>query len=437
MNLFPIETTSQVKRLAATLLLTMAVVFAAMVVLQSLALGYWATLLVGAGRAIAEAGMVGGIADWFAVTALFRVPVRLPFGLLSKHTAIIPNNKDRIGDLLAEFLCENFLVQPIIEKQMLQLDVAAAMARWLTDPPEAGGGRFRSQASSLVAQMLRALDPQQLGGLLKGAIAERVKAARLSPLAGQLLTAAMKDGRHEPVLDAAIHRAARALEDHELLIRAKISEGSGGLLRFVRADRVFGNKVIDFLTDLFRAMAADPEHPLRIKVGEELDRFAWNLRYDPATRDRVERLKAELIDNPAMQRWLDGLWEQAREMLIVIASDPEAAMAGPVGDVLRQLGTTLTRNRSLTEALNLFAQNALTTVILDNSTWIARLFSNTVKSWDEKYISDVIEKAVGRDIQFIRINGAVVGGLVGFLIYFTALAIQWLVWLTQHVSIDR
>ena len=364
-------------------------------------------------QAFAEAAMVGGLADWFAVTALFRRPLGLPI----PHTAIVPTNKDRIGDQLAQFLRDNFLIPRVVAKRMRRVDVAGAAARWLTDPPEGAGGQFRAGASKLVAQVLEALDPARLGGMVRGAVSGRLRETEVAPILGQLLKATMAEGRHKPVLDAAIRWAAEALGSNDALIRAMVRERAGSLLRWTGLDETVADKLIGGLDKLLADMADDPQHPLRLRAEEGLDRLAWQLQHDPAMRARVEAAKEELLDNPAMTAWLGGLWEQARAALLGIARDPERAMRGKLGEVLRQVGDTLRDDRRLALGINRFVRRAVVAVAADYGDAIVRLVSETVRSWDVRTITDRLENAVGRDLQYIRINGTLVGGLVGLLIH--------------------
>ena len=364
-------------------------------------------------RAFAEAAMVGGLADWFAVTALFRHPLGLPI----PHTAIVPRNKDRIGDQLAQFLRDNFLVPAVIARRMRRMDVAGAIGRWLTDPPEGAGGRFRQGASRLVAHMLEALDPDELGGMLKAAVGKRLHETQVAPIMGQLLKAAMAENRHKPLLDAAIRWAAGALASNDHLIRQLVSDRAGSILRWTGLDETVANKLIGGFDKLLADMADDPEHPLRIRAEEGLDRFVWNLRHEPAMQARVEQLKNDLVANPAVQRWLDGLWEQARGLLLAIARDPERAMAGKLGDMLRQLGHTLHSDRRLATRINRFTRRAVVGTAADYGDVIVRLVSETVRGWDARTITRRLENAVGKDLQFIRVNGTLVGGLVGLAIH--------------------
>ena len=364
-------------------------------------------------RAFAEAAMVGGLADWFAVTALFRHPLGLPI----PHTAIVPRNKDRIGDTLAVFLRANFLLPAVIARQMRRLDVAGAIARWLTDPPEGAGGRFRQGASRLVAQMLDGLDPARLGGMVKAGIAGRLRQTEVSPILGQLMKATIAENRHAPLMDGAVRWAASALAANDHLVRQMVHDRAGSILRWTGLDETVASKLIDGLDRLLGDMVENPNHPLRLKAEEGLDRLAWDLQYDRRTRERVEAMKAEIIDNPAMQRWLDGLWEQARLALLRIARDPEAAMAGQLGVVLRQIGETLQRDRRLAITINRFVRRAVVGVAADYGEQIVRLVSETVRGWDAGTITRRLEHAVGRDLQYIRINGTLVGGLVGVAIH--------------------
>jgi uncharacterized membrane-anchored protein YjiN (DUF445 family) len=395
-------------RVVATLLLVaMAVLFLASRMLVPVHPGW------GFVRAFAEAAMVGGLADWFAVTALFRHPLGLPI----PHTAIVPRNKDRIGTQLASFLQANFLVPRVIARRMKRVDVAGALARWLTDPPEGAGGRFRQGASKLVAQILEGLDPQRLGGMVKAAAGARLRETAVAPILGQLLAALMREGRHKPVLEQLIRWAARTLAANEVLIREMVHERAGSILRWTGLDETLANKLIDGLDKLLTDMADQPDHPMRARAEDALDRLAWDLQHDPATRGKVERMKEELVANPAVQRWLDGLWEQARAALLRIARDPERAMAGQLGQLLRQVGDSLRDDPRLARAINRFVRRATVGTAHDYGDGIVRLVSETVRGWDTATITRRLENAVGRDLQYIRINGTLVGGLVGLVIH--------------------
>jgi uncharacterized membrane-anchored protein YjiN (DUF445 family) len=362
-------------------------------------------------RAFAEAAMVGGLADWFAVTALFRHPLGLPI----PHTAIIPRNKDRIGDTLASFLKDNFLTPSVVARRMRAIDVAGAIGKFLAHPP--GEGRLREGASRLVADVLESLDQERLGGMVKGAMANRMRTLEVSPLLGQTLEAAITEDRHVPLLDGIVTWAGRTLDANEDLIRNMVQQRAGWIMRLAGLDERLSEAIIDGLRRLTIDMAVDPDHPLREKAEEGLANLAWDLQHDPEMRAKVEELKAEIIANKAVTAWIDGIWEKTRAGLLKAARDPDATMAGKFGDALRQLGTTLQQDARLKGTINQFARRAVVGAVASYGTGIVALVSDTIRSWDAKTITGRLEGAVGRDLQYIRINGTLVGGLVGLLIH--------------------
>lgn len=356
--------------------------------------------------------MVGGLADWFAVTALFRHPLGLPV----PHTAIIPRNKDRIGDTLAIFLRDNFLTAHVVARRMRRLDVAAVVGRWLANPV-GGQGRLRHGASRLAASLLQSFDQQRLGGMVKGAIANRLRSTEVAPLLGQAIQAAIAEDRHVPLIDGMIRFVARAVDANEQVIRAMVHDRAGSILRWTGLDETLANKILDGLHKLADDIAADPQHPLRAKAEEGLAKLAVDLQSDPALQARVEQFKEDMIGNPALQRWLDGMWERSRAALLRLVRDPDRAMAGGMGDALRQLGETLQRDPRLARTINRFVRRAAVGMVADYGDAIVRLVSDTVRGWDARTITGRLENAVGRDLQYIRINGTLVGGLVGLCIH--------------------
>jgi uncharacterized membrane-anchored protein YjiN (DUF445 family) len=363
-------------------------------------------------KAFAEAAMVGGLADWFAVTALFRHPLGLPI----PHTAIIPRNKDRIGETLAIFLRENFLTPSVVARRMRGVDVAGAVGRFLARP-SGGGGRLREGASRLIADLLEALDQERLGGMVKTAVSQRLKALEVAPLLGQALETAITDERHVPILDSAVTWAGRTLDSNEDIIRNMVHQRAGWIMKLAGLDEKLADAIVDGLRRLSIDMAIDPHHPLRAKAEEALAALAWDMQHDPEMRAKVEGWKNEIIANQAVGDWAGGLWENSRAGLLRAARDPEAALAGRFGEALKQLGETLQQDARLNRALNLFARRAVVGVVASYGAGIVTLVSDTIRGWDAHTITGRLENAVGRDLQYIRINGTLVGGLVGLLIH--------------------
>ncbi len=366
-------------------------------------------------RAFAEASLVGGLADWFAVTALFRHPLGLPI----PHTAIIPNNKDRIGDSLARFLKENFLTPRVVARRLETFDVAGAAARWLAAPREhsRSGGRRRRGLGKLLARLVEALDHATLGSILKDIATARLTRMELSPLLAGIIDAAIVDGRHEPVVDAAIQWAARTLDAQESMIRDMVHDRTAWLLRLASLDDRVADSIIDALRNLVNEVAANPEHPLRIKITDALRDYAFDLRHFPETQAKVEGLKADLLGNPQLGQWLDGLWNNARAALLRLLTDPASAGAGRLEAAAISLGRTLEADAALRAVLNLHLRRAVVGLVSDYGDAIVTLVSDTIRSWDAVTVTGKFENAVGRDLQYIRINGTVIGGLVGLIIY--------------------
>lgn len=363
--------------------------------------------------AFAEAGMVGGMADWFAVTALFRHPLGLPI----PHTAIIPENKDRIADTMAVFLRENFLTPQVVARRMAGMNLAAAAGSWLAAPDAERGPRLRAGAAELLAEVLESLDPERLGNQVRGGLVRQLGKLEISPLLGQLVETAIADRRHLPVIDSLVRWAGLTLEDNEEMVRELISRRANAVLRWTGLDEKLASSVLDGLYKLLAEVIVDPDHPLRAKIKEGLAKLAHDLRHDPEMRERVERLKDELLANPAVSAWWQGVWERLRTGLLKRLRTPGGELGGQLTNALAELGAHLRDDPALQAQINRFARRSLVGVSSRYGDQIVRLVSETVKRWDAKTVTDRIEGAVGRDLQFIRINGTLVGGLVGVLIH--------------------
>jgi uncharacterized membrane-anchored protein YjiN (DUF445 family) len=394
-------------KVAATgLLLAMAVTFA---VTRWLEPSYpWLAYV----KAFAEAAMVGGLADWFAVTALFRHPLGLPI----PHTAIIPRNKDRIGEALAHFINENFLIPSVVARRMRNIDVAGAAGRFLR-APAAEGTRIRQGASRLIADIFEGLDDERLGGLVKSAAAARIQKMEVAPLLGHALASAINEDRHVPMLEAAIRWMARALEANEDLIREMVHKKANWALKLAGLDAKLADAILDGLRKLTAEMSTDPAHPVRRKVEEALAQLANDLQTNPDTRAKVEEMKEQLLANRSVALWIDTLWQKGREAIVRAARNPDAAMAGRLGEVLKSMGQSLEQDPRIRSAINQFVRRAAAGMAQSYGSSIVKLVSETIRSWDARTVTARLESAVGRDLQYIRINGTLVGGLVGLAIH--------------------
>ncbi|WP_390549697.1 DUF445 domain-containing protein [Qipengyuania sp. MTN3-11] len=367
-------------------------------------------------HAFAEAAMVGGLADWFAVTALFRRPLGLPI----PHTAIIPENKDRIADTMAVFLRENFLIPQVVARRMREMNLAGAIGTYLADPGEEAGGRIRAGAGEMLVEVLESLDPERLGTQVRAGLASAIERLEVAPLLGQILDAMIADGRHRPIIDSIIRWAGLVLEDNEDMVRAMIHARANALLRFTGLDERLANSVLDGLYKLLAEVLVDPDHPLRAKIEEGLVDLARGLRDDPEMRARIERTKADILANPAVAEWWQGVWERVRRKLIAMLRGEGGEDAGKLLASLTEMGEALRDDPRLQLQVNRFARRTAVGIATRYGDNIVRLVSETVRRWDAQTITDRIEGAVGRDLQFIRMNGTLVGGLVGLTIHFLA-----------------
>lgn len=369
---------------------------------------------VGYVRAFAEAAMVGGLADWFAVTALFRRPLGLPI----PHTAIIPENKDRIADTMAAFLQDNFLTPAVVARRMQDMNLAKAVGDYLAAPSSGEtGARLRAGAGELIAEFLESLDPERLGTQVRGGLKNLAARVEIAPLLGQLLTAAIADKRHLPLIDSAIRWAGLTIEANEGLIRDMIHEKANGLVRWTGLDEKLANSVLEGLYRLLAEVLIDPEHPLRGKLDEGLAQLAHDLLHDTELRAKIERTKNELLDNPVVGKWWLGVWERIRGGLIKAAREPGGGIGGTLAESMAEMGRVLRDDPRMQTQLNRFARRTAVGVATRYGGQIVRLVSETVRRWDARTVTDRIESAVGRDLQFIRMNGTLVGGLVGVTIH--------------------
>lgn len=409
----PVDRARRMRVIAGAMLVVMAAIFIVARRFEGIhpAIGYVV--------AFAEAAMVGGLADWFAVTALFRHPLGIPI----PHTAIIPANKDRIADTMAGFLRDNFLTPTVVARRMREMNLAQAAGDFLSEPRPGGQSRIREGAASLLAELLESLDPERLGAQVKAGLARQAERIEVSPMLGGALDAAIADGRHRPLLDSLIRWTGVTLEKNEDMVREVIHSRANAVLRWTGLDERLANSVLDGLYRLLAEVLVDPAHPLRKTIEEGLERLAHDLANDAELRAKVEAAKRDILANPAVGDWWMGVWEKLRYSLIDMSRNPDKAFAGQLGASFAELGQALRQDPALQWQVNRFARRTAVGIATRYGAQIVQLVSETVRRWDAGTVTDRIERAVGRDLQFIRINGTLVGGLVGLTIH--ALS-QWL-----------
>jgi uncharacterized membrane-anchored protein YjiN (DUF445 family) len=399
---------TRMKRLATGLFLAAAAVFLACVLLGEDA-GAW----VGYVRATAEASMVGALADWFAVTALFRHPLRLPI----PHTAIIPRKKDQIGESLGAFVQENFLTRAVVEEKLTTVDVPGRLGGFLAAPGRAE--RLAGDASAVLTALTSLLRDEDLQPAVAAIVDRKAHETPAAPVLARVLELVVEGDRHQEVLSAALRLLARFMQENRLVFRAQLGDASPAWVPDWVDDRVF-DKVFAGLQDFLEEVGDDPRHELRRSYDARLRAYVHALRTDPDTAARVEGLKKELLDHPAVRAWSGSLWTNAKNAVLAAAADPDSELrsrlAGMIGDAARLLQDDPT----VRELVQRHTHRIAGSLVERFSGDLAELVSSTVARWDTEETSRRIELQVGRDLQWIRVNGTVVGGLAGLVIYTVA-----------------
>ncbi|MFI0720041.1 DUF445 domain-containing protein [Streptomyces sp. NPDC021224] len=368
--------------------------------------GAWAGYV----AAAAEAGMVGAMADWFAVTALFRHPLGLPI----PHTAIIPTKKDALGASLGDFVGENFLSGEVVRTRLRAVGVGSRLAAWVSEPAHAE--RVTEQAAAALRGVLTVLRDSDVQAVVSEAITRRAAAQEVAPALGKLLERTVADGGHRRLVDLVCVRARDWLVQHSDSVMAAVQGGAPGWTpRFV--DRKVGERVYKELLRFVTEMNESPEHPARGAVDRFLRDFATELQTDPDTRERVERLKNDLLARPEVQELIASVWGSVRAMTVAAAEDEHSQLRTRTRASLLTLGRRMSADPRLREKADGWLEDAAVYLVTTYRDQITALISETVAGWDAEQTSRKIEAHVGRDLQFIRINGTVVGALVGLLIY--------------------
>jgi len=392
------------KRTATGLLVAATVVFLVARVLEDEA--SWLSYV----RATAEAAMVGAIADWFAVTALFRHPLGIPI----PHTAIIPNRKDDIGRGLGTFVQQNFLTRAVVEERLAAVSLGARLGDWLT---EAGNAeRLGDQLGGVLRSTLDTLKDEDVQETLEAAVATRVRAIEAGPVLARGLELAIADGRHQEVLSVLLRRVAETVTDNEDVLRSRLQDETPWWVPDRFDDRIF-DRVHTGVQRFLREVADDPQHPMRATFDERLATLADQLVRTPSMRARADELKEELIDHPAVREWSSTMWADIKASLLAHADDPDSDLRRRLVDGVRGFGERLRDDPQLQARVDGWVASTAVEVVERSKGEVGEVIASTVARWDSTEATQRIELQVGRDLQFIRINGTVVGGLAGLIIY--------------------
>ncbi|MGY3622872.1 DUF445 domain-containing protein [Bradyrhizobium sp. USDA 10063] len=363
--------------------------------------------------AFAEAATIGGLADWYAVVALFKRPLGLPI----PHTAIIQSNQARIAEKLGEFIEKNFLEAGPVEAKLREIDFGAFIADWLRD---------RKRSTDLARFLLRllpeAFSATENSGLMKFVsrrVTAQLLAIDLAPLAAGALRGFVQEGKHEGLLDDILRVLHQTLTTKETMavIRDKVRAEMPTLLRLYRADKFVVNRIIASATKFFEEVRDDPKHPFRGEFDRMLLSFVERLGSDRAFADRINRLKRDLLARPELEGLARNIWSNVKDFIERSASGETQVLQQYLARMFVEAGEALAGDAELRAEINEGLVAILRTVVADQKSGVSTFISDQMKAWDMQQLISLLEINVGRDLQYIRFNGSLIGGLAGLILY--------------------
>jgi uncharacterized membrane-anchored protein YjiN (DUF445 family) len=392
-------------KIVATALLVLAAAVFVVCVTVGNGKGFWGYL-----QTAAEASMVGGLADWFAVTALFRYPLGLPI----PHTAIIPRKKDQIGAALGTFVQQNFLTSSVVGERLAAARIPHRAGEWLAQPTHAA--RIADEAGAALNGLAAMIRDDELRAAVARYVDKRLRDIQLAPILATVLDTVRRSGQHQAVLTSGLKGLMRFLDDNRAVFRDRLSQESPDWVPDWVDERVF-NRIFSGVQSFLADVCAQEDHELRIQFDRSLTDYIQALRTDPAKVARVEAAKMQLLEREDVRAWLSTLWLHIKKAILDAAADPASELRQTIQSLTMQLGISLRDDESLQKRVDDLLQRIVHHVVARYGKDVAELISGTVARWETADTSRRLELQVGRDLQFIRVNGTVVGALVGVLIH--------------------
>lgn len=398
---------NRIKMLATLVLLGC---FLALILFKILEVHYPSLAIV---TAFAEAATIGGIADWYAVVAIFKRPLNLPF----PHTAIIPNNQPRIADNLGRFIENNFLAKEPVDAKLREIDFAREMSEWLASPV-----RARSLSTfivRLIPQLLASVDEKGLVRFASERVTGQLAQTDIAPLVGDVMTSFTKDGQHSKLMDEVITATHRFLNNEETLevIRKKVQRELPLALAILQGDRLLLNRLVQAATELLDEIKEDATHPLRAEFEGFLKSYVRNLKHSKGFAKRVEDLKQSLLARAELAQAAESIWESLRRYVMEDIERDDSVLVARMTDLFVDIGTKLESEDALRRDINEGMVTVLSNLVAEQRGNISAYVAEQVKGWDIKQLLTLIEVNVGRDLQYIRFNGMIIGGFVGVGLY--------------------
>jgi uncharacterized membrane-anchored protein YjiN (DUF445 family) len=380
------------------------------------AVGIHGSTLLGYVQAGAEAAMVGGVADWFAVTALFRRPLGLPI----PHTALIVERKDQFAATLGQFVQENFLNADVLTERIRSAGLVSRVAAGLAD--KANADRFAGHAADMAVTVTESLRDEDVQRVLAAELAKALNTVEVAPLAGRLLRVVIAGGHHTDLFDLITRAADQYLADHYIELRDLFEREAPRWVPDAAYRRVF-DRLHGRLRERLAAMAADPDDQTRRQFDLWLTSLPGRLETDPGLRERGESLKRDVLGSPVLRDWSSSLWQNAKATLRAQAADPDSELHRRLAEALVAAGRRLETDSRLQDGLERMVESGVQALADRFHDELAGLVTGTIERWDAEQTSSQLELLLGRDLQFIRINGTVVGAGVGLALHAIALAL--------------
>lgn len=398
----------QMKRLATALLgfFTLLFVISSIYAEQAVWIGFV--------QATAEAAMVGAIADWFAVTALFRHPL----GLKIPHTAIVPTRKDTIGRVLGQFVKENFLVAPVIRNKLHSMQPARHLAGWLSQAPNAA--LIANYVGVGLAAAVQVMKDEDVQDLIQQSVTNQVRTIKVAPLLGNVLGLVLAGNRQRDLAHGAINLAAQLLEDNKEILKERIAEETPWWLP-KNVDNAIYQKVIDAGDKTFREIKRNPDHTFHQKFSDLITNLIQDLKSSPEVLAKEEAIKEDLLNDPMVRDFSATLWGDLKTLLLEYSQNPQANSRQPIEQGIIRFAQALLNDEVMLKKVDGWIEEGAVYLVGEYGYEAEQLIAHTIANWDAEETSRKIELHVGRDLQFIRINGTLVGGLVGFIIHAVSL----------------
>lgn len=368
-------------------------------------------------RATAEAAMVGAIADWFAVTALFRHPL----GLKIPHTAIIPQRKDIIGQTFGRFVKNNFLTEEVVADKLHSMDISQRTAEWLSQPENSA--LVASYATVAIAAIAEVIKDEEVQDLIEQNLITRIRATQFAPFLGHTLSLVTSSGRQRELLKGTVRLGAYLLTENRAAIEQKISQELPWWLPKNISHKIY-EKLVHAVETTAREVNTNPNHSLYARFSLLIDRFVEELKHSPEMLAREEALKEELLQHAVVREFSASLWLDLKRSLLEGSSNPDLDVRSPIQQSLTKIGETILRDETLLKKINRWVEDGAIYIIKEYGHEVELLISQTISRWDAAATSRKVELQIGKDLQYVRINGTVVGGLIGLLIHTCTFVIQ-------------